>query len=136
MRLRGMRLRGMRLRGMRLRGMRRVGLLPRLRHLWADSAYGGKLIGWVAAFAGWVLEVVRRTDQQHGPTARTNSTDQQKEVKGFVLLPRRWVVERTFGWLTKFRRLVRDYEETTPSSEAWVRLAMINVMVRRLAPAR
>ncbi len=53
-----------------------------------------------------------------------------------MLLPRRWVVERTFGWLTKFRRLVRDYEETTPSSEAWVRLAMINVMVRRLAPAR
>jgi len=63
-----MRLLGMRLLGMRLRGMRRVGLLPRLRHLWADSAYGGKLIGWVAAFAGWVLEVVRRTDQQHGPT--------------------------------------------------------------------
>jgi putative transposase len=103
--------------------MRLRGLFPRLRLLWADSAYGGKLIEWVAAFAGWVLEIVRRTDEQ-------------KEVKGFVLLPRRWVVERTFGWLVKFRRLVRDYEETTQSSEAWVRLAMINIMVRRLAPSR
>jgi len=108
---------------MKLLDMRRSGLLPRLCHLWADSAYGGKLIGGVVAFAGWVLEVVGRTQEQ-------------KEAKGFVLLPRRWVVERTFGWLTKFRRLVRDYEETTPSSEAWVRLAMIHIMVRRLAPAR
>lgn len=102
--------------------MRLRGLFPRLCHLWADGAYGGKLIEWVAAFAGWALEVVKRADEQ-------------KEVKGFVLLPRRWVVERTFGWLVKFRLLVRDYEETAQSSEAWVRLAMINVMVRRLAPS-
>lgn len=53
-------------------------LFPRLCHLWADSAYGGKLIEWIASFAGWVLEIVKRTDEQ-------------KDIKGFVLLPRRWV---------------------------------------------
>jgi len=52
---------------------------------------------------------------------------------GFEVLPRRWVVERTFGWLMKFRRLSKDYEETVKSSEAWILLAMINIMSRRLA---
>jgi putative transposase len=105
---------------MRLLGLRRRGLLPRLRLLWADSAYRGRLIAWVAAFAGWVLEIVKRTDAQ-------------EQARGFAVQPHRWIVERTFGWLVKFRRLVRDYEETQASSEAWVRLAMIHVMVRRLA---
>lgn len=100
--------------------MKLLGQFPRLRLLWADGGYSGKLIAWVAAFAGWVLEIVKRSDEQ-------------KDVKGFVLLPRRWVVERTFAWLYKFRRLSKDYEETTPSSEAWIRLAMIHVMVRRVA---
>jgi putative transposase len=90
---------------------------PRLRLIWADGGYAGQLIAWVAAFGGWVLEIVKRSD----------------DVKGFVVLPRRWVVERTFGWLMKFRRLCKDYEETTKSSEAWIRLAMIHIMARRLA---
>ncbi len=98
--------------------MKLLGLFPRLQLLWADGAYGGKLIKWVAAFAGWVLEIVQKPEGQ----------------KGFVVLPRRWVVERTFAWLYKFRRLSKDYEETTQSSETWIRLAMINMMVRRLAP--
>jgi putative transposase len=66
---------------------------------------------------GWVLEIVKRPEG----------------AKGFVLLPRRWVVERTFAWLMKCRRLCRDYEETTRSSEAWIQLAMIQVMAKRLA---
>ena len=127
-RLRGLfpRLRGLfpRLRGLfpRLRGLfpRLRGLFPRLRLLWADSAYRGQLIAWVAAFAGWVLEIVQPTPEQ-------------REAKGFAVQPHRWVVERTFAWLVKFRRLVRDYEETEASSEAWVRLAMIHIMVRKLA---
>jgi putative transposase len=93
------------------------GKYPRLRLIWADGAYAGALIAWVAAFAGWVLEIVKRSD----------------DMQGFVVLPRRWVVERTFAWLYKYRRLSKDYEETTQSSEAWIRLAMIHVMVRRLA---
>jgi putative transposase len=95
------------------------GPYPRLRLIWADGGYTGQLVAWVSAFAGWVLEIVKRSD----------------EAQGFELLPHRWIVERTFGWLTKYRRLVRDYEETSQSSEAWIRVAMIHLMVHRLAPS-
>jgi putative transposase len=103
--------------GAKLVCKRLSGKFPRLRLLWADGGYSGQLIGWVAAFAGWALQIVKR-----GAGAR-----------GFVVLPRRWVVERTFAWLMKFRRLSRDYEETSKSGEAWIRIAMIHIMVRRLA---
>ena len=89
----------------------------RLRLLWADGGYSGKLVDWVRSFAGWVLEIVRCSDDQ----------------KGFVVLPRRWVVERTFGWLSRYRRLSKDYEFLPASSEAMIYLAMIHIMVRRLA---
>ena len=92
------------------------GAFPRLRLIWADSAYAGQLIAWVAAFAGCVLQIVKRSD----------------DIQGFVVQPHRWIVERTFGWLSKYRRLAKDYEETCKSSEAWIRLAMIHLMVRRL----
>jgi len=97
--------------------MKLLGVFPRLRLIWADGGYAGQLIEWVAAFGNWVLEIVKRSDK----------------AKGFVVLPRRWVVERTFAWLMKFRRLSKDYEETVKSSEAWILLAMINIMTRRLA---
>ncbi len=93
------------------------GHFPRLSLIWADGGYAGALIAWMMAFAGWTLSIVKRSD----------------DVKGFVVLPRRWVVERTFAWLCKFRRLSKDYEETAASSEAWIRIAMIHVMARRLA---
>ena len=93
------------------------GAFPRLRLIWADGGYAGKLLPWAAALGNWVLQIVKRSDK----------------LKGFAVLPRRWVIERTFGWLTKFRRLSKDYEETTPSSEAWIQLAMIHIMARRLA---
>ena len=89
----------------------------RLRLLWADGGYSGKLADWVRSFAGWVLEIVKRSDDQNG----------------FVVLPRRRVVERTFGWLSRYRRLSKDYEFLPASSEAMVYLAMIHIMVRRLA---
>lgn len=92
------------------------GLFPRLTLIWADAAYTGPLIAWVAAFAGWVLQIVKKADDQ----------------KGFVVLPRRWVVERTLGWFGRYRRLSKDYEYLTASSETMVRLAMIHIMVRRL----
>lgn len=104
--------------GAKLLCKRLSGKFPRLGLLWADGGYAaGQLIAWVRAFAGWALQIVKRSDR----------------AKGFVVLPRRWVVERTFAWLIKFRRLSRDYEETTTSSEAWIRIAMIHIMVRRLA---
>ena len=107
--------------GAKLVFLKMLGRFPRMRLIWADGAYAGSLICWLAAFTGcvgsWVLEIVER------PT----------EAKGFVLLPRRWVVERTFAWLSKYRRLSKDYEETTQSSEAWIYVAMTHIMVRRLA---
>jgi putative transposase len=94
-----------------------AGRFPRLTLIWADGAYAAA-VEWVCTFAGWVLQIVKRPEN----------------ARGFVLLPRRWVVERTIAWLMIFRRLTRDYEVTTMRSEAWIRLAMIHIMVRRLAP--
>ena len=95
------------------------GLSPRLRLVWADGGYGGKLVNWTYKICGWVLEIVKRND----------------DLKGFVVLPRRWVVERTFGWLSNYRRLSRDYEFWPQTGEAVVQVAMIHIMLRRLAPA-
>lgn len=95
-----------------------VGLFPRLKLIWADGGYAGQLIAWTKALAGWVLEIVKRSD----------------DASGFVVLPKRWIVERTLGWLGRYRRLSKDYEATTASSEAMVHLSMINLMVHRLRP--
>jgi len=91
--------------------------LPRLRLIWADGGYAGQLVEWVKSVCHWVLEIVKRSDDQ----------------KGFVVLPRRWVVERTFAWLGKYRRLSKDYEGLTETSEAMIYAAMVNLMTRRLA---
>ena len=91
--------------------------LARLKLIWADGIYTGTLIDWVKEVCGWVLEIVHRP----------------KDAKGFQVLPRRWVVERTFAWLGKFRRLSKDYEHLPESGEAWAYAAMIHVMARRLA---
>jgi putative transposase len=103
--------------GARLLLAKAKGLFPRLQRIWADGGYAGKLIGWLQETCGWVLEIVKRTDA----------------LKGFKLLPRRWVVERTFGWLGRHRRLSKDYERLPESSEALVYWAMTRLMVRRLA---
>ena len=94
------------------------GMLPRLARLWADGAYAGQLVAWARAAGGWTLEIVRRRD----------------DVAGFVVLPKRWIVERTFGWLARYRRLSRDYETLPESGEALIRIAMISLMAHRLAP--
>ncbi len=93
---------------------------PRLRLIWADGGYQGpKLGGWLAQRTDWVLEIVRR------PT----------DASGFQVLPRRWVVERTFAWLGRYRRLSKDYEGRPETSETWIRIAMIDRMLHRLGPA-
>ena len=84
----------------------------------ADSAYGrNSLPDWVAGTFGWVLQTVLR------PVG----------VKGFVVLPKRWVVERTFAWLARHRRHSKDYEKTTASAESFTYIAMISLMSKRLA---
>ncbi|MEQ8186930.1 MAG: transposase, partial [Candidatus Eremiobacterota bacterium] len=85
--------------------------------IWADHGYSGQLIDWVQVACNWILDIVKR------PTG----------MKGFEVLPHRWIVERTFGWLNKYRRLSKDYECLTDTSEAMIYTAMIRLMVRRLA---
>lgn len=92
--------------------------VERLQRIWADSAYAGQLVQWTRENFGWELDIVKRPE----------------DSKGFILLPKRWVVERTFGWLGRYRLMSKDYEAQEASSEADIRLAMIHVMVRRLAP--
>jgi putative transposase len=94
-----------------------LGLLPRLRKLWADGAYRGALVDWVKQFCRLDLEIVERD-----PAAT-----------GFQVLPRRWVVERTFAWLNHCRRLSKDYEYLPSTSEAMVYVAMVRLTTRRLA---
>ena len=92
----------------------------RLRLIWADQAYVGDLVAWVWALRPRrkvLLEIVKRPEG----------------IKGFLLLPKRWIVERTFAWLGRYRRLSKDYEYLTQTSEAMIRVAMIHLMVRRLA---
>lgn len=90
----------------------------RLKVVFGDSAYGKNgLPDWVHATFGWVLQTVLR------PVG----------LKGFVVLPKRWVVERTFAWLARYRRHSKDYERTTESSETMIYIAMINLMSRRCA---
>jgi putative transposase len=92
----------------------------RLQVIWADGGYLGALVQWVKRlrpFGKLRLEIVRRCDRR----------------KGFHVLPKRWIVERTFGWLFKSRRLCRDYEVRLDHSEAMVRICMIRIMVKRLA---
>ncbi len=92
--------------------------MDRLCKIWADSAYAGQLIDWVVEHCGWDLEILC------GPKGGK---------KGFVVRPWLWIVERTFAWLGRYRRLSKDYEYLTDTSEAMIYLAMINLMVRRLA---
>lgn len=88
-----------------------------IRLVWADGGYGGRLVVWAAKALRLPVTIVKRSDT----------------AKGFQVLPRRWVVERTLGWLTRNRRLVRDYERRTDTQEALTTIAMIALMSRRLA---
>jgi putative transposase len=103
--------------GAKLLLQRLGGACKKLRLIWVDGGYRGQLLDWVIDHCRFRLQLVLRTDCQ----------------KGFVLLPRRWVVERTFAWLNHHRRLSKDYEVLTSSSEAMVYIAMIRLMLRRLA---
>ena len=89
---------------------------PRLAHIWADGSYRGQLVEWVKDEHGWALEIVEKLPRQ----------------KGFEVLPRRWVVERTFAWLGRYRRLAKDYDLLPATSAAWIYLAMTHLMLKRL----
>jgi transposase len=85
--------------------------------VWADGGYAGRLVVWAKSALQLSVAIVKRSD----------------DTKGFVLLPRRWVVERTFGWLLRHRRLIRDYERRPDHHEAMVLWATVSIMIRQLA---
>ena len=89
----------------------------KLKIIWADGGYAGKLVAWVNRYGGWKLEIVKRTD----------------DLKGFKVVPKRWIVERTFGWLNHYRIFAKDYQLDTKTSETMIYIAMTHIMVRRLS---
>ncbi len=95
-----------------------VGRFPRLWVLWADGGYAGALLVWALVVGGWVIDLVKKPE---GTTT-------------FAVLPKRWIVERTFAWLGRCRRLSKDDEALPETSEAWIYVAMIHLMLKRLAP--
>jgi putative transposase len=104
--------------------------VPTLRHLWVDAGYQGAVVTWIEQTLDVSVTVVRKprrwmrvpADQEPPPMAT-----------GFQVLPRRWVVERTFAWLGRYRRLSKDYEALPATEEAWIHLAMSSLMLARLA---
>lgn len=91
---------------------------PRLTKIWADGAYTGPRSDWLKQLCGWILEIVKRSDQ----------------AKGFEVLPKRWIVERSFAWFTRNPRLVRDFEQLPSTTESGAYLTNIHLMLKRLDP--
>ena len=96
------------------------GKFPRLQKILADQGYTERFIAWFMTTFGWIVEIVRRNP----------------DVTGFEVIPKRWIVERTFAWMNMYRRLSKDYEYHTSSSEAMVYLASIRLMLKRCANRR
>jgi putative transposase len=102
-----------------------VMLISRLAHrclllkiIWADGGYAGDLVKWVYEFLGWTLAIVKRSDQN----------------KGFVVLPKRWIVERMFAWIGNYRINAKDYCHDVKSSEATVYATSVAMMLKKLHP--
>jgi putative transposase len=92
--------------------------LARLTRIWADGGSSGQLVTWTKAWLQVALTIVAKPSDQ----------------RGFAVRPKRWIVERTFAWLGRNRRLSKDYEGRTETSETWIRIAMIHLMLKRLDP--
>lgn len=103
---------------------------PRLAKLWADAGYQGPCATWITETLGWDVEIVRK------PPKRVwwpQDSEPPAMPTGFQVLPRRWVVERTFAWLGRYRRLSKDYEVLPTTEEAWIYLGMSRLLMNRLA---
>ena len=101
-------------RGARLVLIRLWRIFPNIKKIWVDGGYKKGCLAWAMAILGYTLEVVKRLGD------------------GFNILPKRWIVERTFAWLNCYRRLAKDYEHNPKSSEANIKIAMIHLMLKRI----
>lgn len=115
------------------------GLFTRLSHLWTDTGYKQRFRDWVSITLGWTVECVKRPVEPTGEYAQLlkdflgEDAYAQRYRKGFYVLPRRWVVERTFAWLSFQRRLSKEYEVLPQTTEAWLYLASSRLLWKRLA---
>jgi putative transposase len=107
---------------------------PRLQHIWADQGYTGTLVRWAAQEYGWTVQVVYPTDRQLKRYAPDVLADLGEEP-GFKVIPKRWIVERTFSWIGRQRRLSKDYERLASTEEVFIYLVGIRLLLARLAPA-
>jgi putative transposase len=111
------------------------GRFPRLKLIWGDSHYGGKLREWVKEHLGWDVQTVQGLGTAHDVNTMASEPKSKPSARGFQVQPRRWVVERTFGWITRWRRLARDHEGLPETSEAFIKLSASRRMLSHLAPA-
>ena len=107
---------------------------PRMKLLWGDSHYAGTLIDWVKVHLGWLMQPIGAltVPQDAGLTPQDGA---KRIAKGFQPLPSRWVVERSFSWIIRWRRLCRDHEGLPETSEAFIKLSASYRMLTRLAPS-
>jgi len=104
-------------------------IFPRLEKIWADSGYRGQLIDWVKQHLGWTLDIIASL----GTWVLIDDVP-VREPTGFQVQPKRWVVERTFGWLIRSRRLARDYEGLPAHSASLIQISLSRLMLARLVP--
>ena len=105
------------------------GMFSRLSHCWVDMGYRGDVIDWIKQKLGWTVDVVKRPSKW----GRYPVDVEPPPMPAFTVLPRRWVVERTFAWIGRNRRMSKDYEYLPEAGEAWIYIAMNRLMLRRLA---
>lgn len=112
-------------------------LFPCIKVVWGDSHYGGDLILWLLVHLGWTVEIVRRPGRSQGKQTDSDHIAMKADQpgsSGFRPLPRRWVIERSIAWITRWRRLARDHEGLPQSSEAFIKLSASRRMLSLLAP--
>src|SRR5215468_7282570 len=112
-----------------------LGRFPRLKLVWGDSHYGGKLREWAREHLGWDVQTVHGLGTASDSNTMEPKPKSQPSKGGFTLQPRRWVVERTFGWITRWRRLARDHEGLPQTSEAFIKISASRRMLSHLALA-